>query len=124
MHSRLYRRVLNKHGWVSNATAFSTLYNDSGVAGIHITSDSRQIDHAVDIAVEELQATPPPPRGRGMCALARLAVSGRLYQRSPHGDVSVGMPDDTEVCILFRDHIQPSQKLRRPEMRCRQCSSR
>lgn len=55
MHSRLYKRVLNKHAWVSNATAFSTLYNDTGLAGIHITTNSRHIDHGIEIAIEELQ---------------------------------------------------------------------
>lgn len=56
MLSRLYKRVLNRHGWVTNATAFSTLYNDTGIAGIHITADSHQIDRGVDIAISEMEA--------------------------------------------------------------------
>ena len=55
MHSRLYTRVLNQHGWVRNASAFSTLYNDTGVAGIYIEADSRRIEAGVDIACKELQ---------------------------------------------------------------------
>lgn len=56
MHSRLYTRVLNQHGWVRNATAFSSLYNESGIAGIYIETDSNRIEAGVDVACKELQS--------------------------------------------------------------------
>jgi mitochondrial-processing peptidase subunit alpha len=55
MHSRLYTRVLNQHHWVHNASAFSSVYDHTGLAGIHITTESGKIEQGVDIACKELQ---------------------------------------------------------------------
>lgn len=33
-------RVLNKHAWVQSCTAFSSIYNDSGLVGIYATAVS------------------------------------------------------------------------------------
>jgi processing peptidase subunit alpha len=56
MHSRLYTGVLAKNGWVVSATAFSHIYNETGLFGIHMAGDSRYADGLADIAIEQLQA--------------------------------------------------------------------
>ena len=55
MHSRLYRRVLNQYEWVHNCTAFSSLYNDSGLVGIFISTDRARSGQSFDIITKELQ---------------------------------------------------------------------
>lgn len=54
MHSRLYTRVLNKYGWVQNATALSSIYNNTGLVGIFASADSRQAGSLVDVMCHEM----------------------------------------------------------------------
>ena len=54
MHSRLYRRVLNQHAWVQNCSAFNSMYDTSGVAGISATVDSAKAAQGVDVICKEL----------------------------------------------------------------------
>ncbi|KFM26109.1 putative mitochondrial-processing peptidase subunit alpha-1 [Auxenochlorella protothecoides] len=56
MHSRLYRRVLNQHGWVSNCTALSSIYNDTGLVGIFASADADRADHLVRVLADEAAA--------------------------------------------------------------------
>jgi processing peptidase subunit alpha len=56
MHSRLYKRVLNKYDWVSNCTAFNSLYNDSGLVGIFVSGASHHAGDLVNLLTKELQA--------------------------------------------------------------------
>lgn len=56
MHSRLYTRVLNQHGWVTEATAFSAIHDTTGLAGIYLTTESSRIEEGVNIISKELQA--------------------------------------------------------------------
>lgn len=39
MYTRLYSEILNRHGWVSSATAFNHCYSDSGLFGIQGSCD-------------------------------------------------------------------------------------
>ncbi len=55
MHSRLYRRVLNQYEWVHNCTAFSSLYNNSGLVGIFISTERSRSGQIFDIITKELQ---------------------------------------------------------------------
>ena len=55
MHSRLYRRVLNQYEWVHNCTAFSSLYNNSGLVGVFISTERSRSGQAFDIITKELQ---------------------------------------------------------------------
>ena len=55
MHSRLYRRVLNQYQWVHNCTAFSSLYNKSGLVGIFISAERHMSGQAFDVLTKELQ---------------------------------------------------------------------
>ena len=55
MHSRLYRRVLNQYEWVHNCTAFSSLYNNSGLVGIFISTERSRSGQSFDIITKELQ---------------------------------------------------------------------
>lgn len=60
MYSRLYSRVLNKYEEVQSFTAFNSIYNDSGLFGIHATSDSDFVPSLVDIASSELTLVATP----------------------------------------------------------------
>lgn len=63
MHSRLYSRVLAKHGWVRTCAAFSSLYNDTGLVGVYAAADSANAAQLVDVVSEELRelASKPVP---------------------------------------------------------------
>jgi processing peptidase subunit alpha len=54
MYSRLYTNVLNKHGWVQNATAFNSCYNDSGLFGVYGATDARNVPSLVSVLSEQL----------------------------------------------------------------------
>lgn len=60
MYSRLYTRVLNTYSEVQSFTAFSSIYNDSGLFGIHGTSDSGFVSNLVDVACNELISVATP----------------------------------------------------------------
>lgn len=54
MYSRLYLRVLNEFHQIQSFSAFNSLYNNTGVFGIHATAGPEFINKAVDLAVREL----------------------------------------------------------------------
>ena len=54
MHSRLYTRVLNKHAWMHNCTAFNSLYNDTGIVGVFASAESAHAEEAVDVLTREM----------------------------------------------------------------------
>ncbi|PIA64572.1 hypothetical protein AQUCO_00100209v1 [Aquilegia coerulea] len=54
MYSRLYTRVLNQHQDMQSCSAFNSIYNNTGLFGIHATTDSANIAKAVDLATNEL----------------------------------------------------------------------
>ncbi|KAJ7517242.1 hypothetical protein O6H91_21G015100 [Diphasiastrum complanatum] len=56
LYSRLYTRVLNQYQQVQSCTAFSSVYNDTGIFGIHATAGSDFVPQLVDIATNELLA--------------------------------------------------------------------
>ncbi|GAQ89643.1 mitochondrial processing peptidase alpha subunit [Klebsormidium nitens] len=58
MYSRLYTGVLSQYSWVTSATAFSHVYNDTGMFGIHISGDSYRAGDLVNIATDALLAIP------------------------------------------------------------------
>ncbi|KAJ6790468.1 mitochondrial-processing peptidase subunit alpha-like isoform X3 [Iris pallida] len=60
MHSRLYLRVLNKHQEVHTFSAFSSVYNDTGLFGVQFTTKSDFVAKAVDVAAFELLAIATP----------------------------------------------------------------
>ncbi|CAH9098569.1 unnamed protein product [Cuscuta europaea] len=60
MYSRLYLRVLNEYPQVHAFSAFSSIYNSSGLFGIQATTFSDFSSKAVDIAVKELTAIANP----------------------------------------------------------------
>ncbi|KAL0910502.1 hypothetical protein M5K25_021491 [Dendrobium thyrsiflorum] len=62
MHSRLYLRVLNKYQQVHSFSAFSSMYNDTGLFGIFLTTGSDFVSKAVDVASAELQAIATPAK--------------------------------------------------------------
>eukprot|EP00243_Klebsormidium_subtile_P001559 TRINITY_DN1274_c0_g1_i1.p2 TRINITY_DN1274_c0_g1~~TRINITY_DN1274_c0_g1_i1.p2 ORF type:complete len:243 (-),score=66.08 TRINITY_DN1274_c0_g1_i1:293-967(-) len=58
MYSRLYTGILSKYSWVTSATAFSHVYNDTGMFGIHMSGDSYHTGELVNLATEALLAIP------------------------------------------------------------------
>ncbi|KAK4758876.1 hypothetical protein SAY87_020177 [Trapa incisa] len=60
MYSRLYLRVLNEYPQVQSFSAFSNIYNNTGLFGIHATTGSDFVPQAIDIAARELIAVATP----------------------------------------------------------------
>ncbi|CAK9148557.1 unnamed protein product [Ilex paraguariensis] len=60
MYSRLYLRVLNEYPQVQSFSAFSSIYNGTGLFGIQATTGSDFAAKAIDIAVKELTAVATP----------------------------------------------------------------
>lgn len=54
MYSRLYLRVLNCHQEMQSFSAFNSLYNNTGLFGIHATTSSEDVSKAVELAAVEL----------------------------------------------------------------------
>ena len=55
MYSRLYRNVLNQHGWVESCVAFNNAYTDSGLFGISASCYPQRAGRMLDVMCEELQ---------------------------------------------------------------------
>ncbi|KAL7167999.1 hypothetical protein ACSBR2_038435 [Camellia fascicularis] len=60
MYSRLYLCVLNKYPQIHSFSAFNSIYNHTGLFGIHATTSSDFVSKAIDIAVKELIAVATP----------------------------------------------------------------
>eukprot|EP01018_Ginkgo_biloba_P001605 Gb_01400 [translate_table: standard] len=60
MYSRLYLRVLNEYQQVQSFSAFNSMYNDTGLFGIHATTGSDFVTQAVELATRELLAVATP----------------------------------------------------------------
>ncbi|KAJ1287237.1 hypothetical protein BS78_03G415600 [Paspalum vaginatum] len=60
MHSRLYLRVLNEYHSVQSFSAFSNVFDNSGLFGIYLTTPSGFVRKAVDIAIREMIAVATP----------------------------------------------------------------
>jgi len=54
MHSRLYKRVLQKNASIVNCSFVNSMFNTTGFAGILISSGETPASHLVDIASAEL----------------------------------------------------------------------
>lgn len=60
MYSRLYLRVLTVYPQVQSFSAFSNIYNHTGIFGIQATTDSDFVSKAVDLACQELESLATP----------------------------------------------------------------
>mmetsp|Transcript_37040 Transcript_37040/g.59981 ORF Transcript_37040/g.59981 Transcript_37040/m.59981 type:complete len:504 (+) Transcript_37040:31-1542(+) len=60
MYTRLFLNVLNKFHFIQSATAFNVFYADSGLFGIHGTSDSAHAKELVEVLAAQLSATAGP----------------------------------------------------------------
>ncbi|KAK1691696.1 hypothetical protein QYE76_008393 [Lolium multiflorum] len=60
MQSRLYLLVMMEYDWMQAIPAFSTVYDDTGLFGIHLAAPSDLVAEAVDIAIKELTAIARP----------------------------------------------------------------
>ncbi|KAK6911982.1 Peptidase M16, N-terminal [Dillenia turbinata] len=62
MHSRLYLRVLNAYPEIQSFSAFNSIYNNSGIFGIHATTDPIFASKAVEVAARELLEIATPKK--------------------------------------------------------------
>jgi len=60
MHSRLYLRVLNHYEQIESFSAFNSIYNNSGLFGIHAATSPDFASKAVDLAAGELLEVATP----------------------------------------------------------------
>uniref|UniRef100_A0ACD5U1I5 Uncharacterized protein n=1 Tax=Avena sativa TaxID=4498 RepID=A0ACD5U1I5_AVESA len=60
MHSRLYLRVLNDYEQIESFSAFNSIYNNSGLFGIHAATSPNFASEAVDLAARELLEVATP----------------------------------------------------------------
>ncbi|XP_051223835.1 mitochondrial-processing peptidase subunit alpha [Lolium perenne] len=60
MQSRLYLLVMMEYDWMQAISAFSSVYDDTGLFGIHLAAPSDRVAEAVDIAIKELTAIARP----------------------------------------------------------------
>ncbi|KAK8963712.1 Mitochondrial-processing peptidase subunit alpha [Platanthera guangdongensis] len=60
MYSRLYLRVLNEFQEIQSFSAFNSIYNNTGIFGIHATTGSDFVSKAVDLMARELVAVATP----------------------------------------------------------------
>ncbi|XP_020577824.1 mitochondrial-processing peptidase subunit alpha-like isoform X2 [Phalaenopsis equestris] len=60
MYSRLYLRVLNEYQQIQSFSAFNSIYNNTGIFGIHAATSSDFVSEAVDLAARELLAVATP----------------------------------------------------------------
>jgi processing peptidase subunit alpha len=91
MHSRLYSRVLNQHGWVENCTALTSIYNTTGLVGIYAAAPSDRV------------GTPPgcgEQRGGGGWP---AGVCRPPHLRSPSPFPDPPPPADDAVSILCKE---------------------
>ncbi|KAG0465406.1 hypothetical protein HPP92_019570 [Vanilla planifolia] len=60
MYSRLYLRILNEFQQIQSFSAFNSIYNNTGIFGIHATTGSDFVMKAVDLAARELLTVATP----------------------------------------------------------------
>ena len=56
MYSRLYTRVLNRHAWAQNCTAFHSVFDDTGIVGISGVADAAHAGDMVKVMAAEMMA--------------------------------------------------------------------
>ncbi|KAK9811331.1 hypothetical protein WJX72_002016 [[Myrmecia] bisecta] len=103
MHSRLYTRVLNQHGWMHNCTAFNSLYNDTGIVGIFATAQSSHADEMVGVITKELQAITKAVPEEELTRAKNAAVASVLYNLESRAVVA----EDIGRQILTYGHRKP-----------------
>jgi processing peptidase subunit alpha len=54
---------LNNYGQIESFSAFSSIYNNSGLFGIHATTNPDFVSSAVDLAARELHEVATPGKG-------------------------------------------------------------
>ncbi|OVA08517.1 Peptidase M16 [Macleaya cordata] len=60
MYSRLYLRILNEYQQIQSFSAFNSIYNNTGLFGIHATTGSEFVSQAVDLAAREFLEVATP----------------------------------------------------------------
>ncbi|XP_077213439.1 mitochondrial-processing peptidase subunit alpha-like [Tasmannia lanceolata] len=60
MYSRLYLRILNEFQQIQSFSAFNSIYNNTGIFGIHATTGSEFVSKAVELAARELLSVATP----------------------------------------------------------------
>lgn len=87
MHSRLYRRVLNKYHWMANCAAFSSLYNDTGLVGIVASAESSQAEKGLHVLIDELKVR--RPYSHSLCSLIVRRHAVHQPHQEPRGSAAI-----------------------------------
>jgi processing peptidase subunit alpha len=105
MYSRLYTRVLNRWEQVQSFTAFNSIYNDTGLIGIHATSSGDFVPKLVDLACEEFAAVASP--GQVTEAELQRAKNSTISAVLMNLESRVVITEDIARQILTYGHRKP-----------------
>lgn len=92
MYSRLYTRVLNKYEQVQSFTAFNSIYNETGLFGIHAAAGPDSVANLVDIATKEFLAVATPGQ-----------VTGAELQRAKNTTISAVLMNLESQMVVTED---------------------
>lgn len=88
----LFLQVLNKWEQVQSFTAFSSIYNDTGLFGIHATSSGEFVPKLVDLACEQLILVATPGK-----------VSEAELQRAKNSTISAVLMNLESRAVVTED---------------------
>jgi len=60
MYTRLYNNVLQKNDWVDAASSFNSIFSDSSLLGVYVTSRASKAAQLVDVLIREILRTTGP----------------------------------------------------------------
>lgn len=103
MHSRLYTRVLARHPWARHCTAFSSLYNDTGLVGAYIAADASRSADAAAVVADELAALTAPVPAAELDRAKAAAISSVLMNLESRAVVA----EDVGRQVLTYGHRKP-----------------
>jgi processing peptidase subunit alpha len=105
MYSRLYTGILNKWEQVQSFTAFNSVYNDTGLFGIHATSTGDFVPKLVDLACEQLELVATP--GKVTEAELQRAKNSTISAVLMNLESRVVVTEDIGRQILTYGHRKP-----------------
>jgi len=103
MHSRLYARVLARHPWARHCTAFSSLYNDTGLVGVYAAVDASRSGDVASVVADELTALTAPVPAAELDRAKAAAVSSVLMNLESRAVVA----EDVGRQVLTYGHRKP-----------------
>ena len=103
MHSRLYTRVLARHPWARHCTAFSSLYNETGLVGVYAAADAARSADVASVVADEIAALTSPVPAPELDRAKAAAVSSVLMNLESRAVVA----EDVGRQVLTYGHRKP-----------------